>query len=499
MKCPKCHYIGFEPSDRCRNCGFDFSLTAPGAAVPEPDLPMRPAESAGPLADFDLGDARRPPATSPLTRAGRRRHDDSLDPGALSPAVAPTDLPLFGELPPDDVPLVRPAGSPTPPLSVRRSTPAPARSRAPLTRRTPERAPDVLPLDTTAAGAADLPPAPPAGSAPAGELAPLGMRLGAAILDWALLIGLDVAIVYFTLKASRLSTAEVLLLPPAPMAAFLLLLNGGYLALFTAAGGQTIGKMAFGLRVVSAGDGPLTVGRSLLRVAACLIGAAAAGLGLLPVGRRRSADGRPFAAARGGVPDRCRGRRARPPPGGVRHGTARRTRSPGSHAGRARMTKRLAIVLATFGYVGHFPIAPGTAGSAAALVLYAGLQAIARPLGLGPTGSLVLDVAVIAVLFAAGTWAGSVAEGHYGRTDPGAVVLDEVVGMLVTLLMVPVTWTGAVAGFLLFRVFDIVKPFPARQCERLHGGFGIMADDAVAGLYGNLALRLVIWLAPSLR
>ncbi len=76
-------------------------------------------------------------------------------------------------------------------------------------------------------------------------------------------------------------------------------------------------------------------------------------------------------------------------------------------------------------------------------------------------------MAVILVLLAAGCWAGSVAEAHYGRTDPGYVVLDEVVGMLITLLFVPVTITGALVGFFLFRVFDIVKPFPARQCERL--------------------------------
>jgi phosphatidylglycerophosphatase A len=154
------------------------------------------------------------------------------------------------------------------------------------------------------------------------------------------------------------------------------------------------------------------------------------------------------------------------------------------------MMTRLAILLATVGYVGHFPFAPGTAGSAAALFLYALLRWI---------GSPVVDVATIVVLFVAGCWAGSVAEAHYGRTDPGYVVLDEVIGMLLTLLFVPVTWSGALIGFLLFRVFDVVKPFPARQCERLHGGLGIMADDAVAGIYGNLALRLIVWAVPFLR
>ncbi len=155
---------------------------------------------------------------------------------------------------------------------------------------------------------------------------------------------------------------------------------------------------------------------------------------------------------------------------------------------------RLALLLATFGYVGRFPIAPGTAGSAAGLVLYAALRYWA-PGGSGPF----VQAAVIVFLFVAGCWAGSVAERHYGRTDPGAVVLDEVIGTLMTLWLVPVTWKGALLGFLLFRVFDIVKPFPARRCERLHGGLGIMADDAVAGIYGNLALWLVIWIVPVLR
>jgi len=153
------------------------------------------------------------------------------------------------------------------------------------------------------------------------------------------------------------------------------------------------------------------------------------------------------------------------------------------------MKTRLAILLATAGYVGHFPIAPGTAGSAAALLVFAALRF---------AGSPALELAVIVVLFAAGCWAGSVAERHYARTDPGFVVLDEVVGMLLTLVLVPVTWSGALIGFFLFRGFDIVKPFPARQCERLHGGLGIMADDVVAGIYGNLALRLILFVMPSL-
>jgi len=154
------------------------------------------------------------------------------------------------------------------------------------------------------------------------------------------------------------------------------------------------------------------------------------------------------------------------------------------------MKTRLAVLLATVGYVGHFPIAPGTAGSAAALPLFFLVRMAGYP---------ALEVAVILVLLAAGCWAGSVAEAHYARTDPGYVVLDEVVGMLVTLLLVPVSITGAVVGFFLFRLFDIIKPFPARQSERLHGGIGIMTDDVVAGIYGNLALRAILYVLPALR
>jgi phosphatidylglycerophosphatase A len=152
--------------------------------------------------------------------------------------------------------------------------------------------------------------------------------------------------------------------------------------------------------------------------------------------------------------------------------------------------KRLALLLSTFCYVGYFPIAPGTAGSAAALPLFLLLRWLALPW---------LDVSVIVALCLAGFWAGGVAASHYGREDPGYVVLDEVVGMLLTLAFIPLTWSGVLAGFLLFRLFDIVKPPPARQLERLPGGFGIMMDDVMAGIYGNITLRLLIWLVPGIR
>jgi phosphatidylglycerophosphatase A len=149
---------------------------------------------------------------------------------------------------------------------------------------------------------------------------------------------------------------------------------------------------------------------------------------------------------------------------------------------------RLAVFVATVGYSGYFPVAPGTIGSIAGLVAY---------LLVWWTQSVLVEVGLIAVLFAAGVWAGTTAERYFGGIDPGPVVIDEVVGMLITLAFIPVGWTGAVAGFVLFRIFDVIKPFPARRLERLHGGFGVMADDAMAAVYANISLRIAIMLWPA--
>jgi phosphatidylglycerophosphatase A len=149
---------------------------------------------------------------------------------------------------------------------------------------------------------------------------------------------------------------------------------------------------------------------------------------------------------------------------------------------------RLAVFIATVGYCGYFPIAPGTVGSAAGLVFY---------LLVWWTQSPVVEVGLIAGLFAAGVWAGTIAERYFGGIDPGPIVMDEVVGMLITLAFIPVGWSGALAGFVLFRLFDVVKPYPAGRFERLHGGLGVMADDAMAAVYANITLRLVMWLLPG--
>jgi phosphatidylglycerophosphatase A len=107
------------------------------------------------------------------------------------------------------------------------------------------------------------------------------------------------------------------------------------------------------------------------------------------------------------------------------------------------------------------------------------------------------EAVTMLALLAVGIWSAGVTGREMGDEDPGPVVIDEVVGMLITLLWIPVNVTGAVLGFLLFRVFDIIKPFPARQCERLPGGWGVMLDDVMAGIYGQIAMRIAVALLPT--
>lgn len=140
----------------------------------------------------------------------------------------------------------------------------------------------------------------------------------------------------------------------------------------------------------------------------------------------------------------------------------------------------LAVRLATCGPVGYAPVAPGTAGSLVGVALVA---AIGRLPAEGWVLSSLLAV-LVAATFLAGAWAAARAEKFFGRTDPGQVVIDEVAGQMTTFLL----WPGAsfawlIAGFVLFRAFDVLKPFPAGRAERVPGGWGIMLDDLVAGGY----------------
>lgn len=147
-----------------------------------------------------------------------------------------------------------------------------------------------------------------------------------------------------------------------------------------------------------------------------------------------------------------------------------------------------AVQVATVGPVGHFPVAPGTAGSVVGVIL----AVILRHLPLARWELSGITTVVIALIFVAGVWGGGRAEQFYGVKDPGAVVIDEVAGQLVVFLFyAPAGWLAWVAGFVFFRIFDILKPFPARRAEHLPGGWGIMTDDIVAGAYGAAALFLL--------
>ena len=148
----------------------------------------------------------------------------------------------------------------------------------------------------------------------------------------------------------------------------------------------------------------------------------------------------------------------------------------------------LGVGIATVGGVGWFPIAPGTAGSAVGVVIYLLTRGWSAP----------AQVAVLLGVTVVGVWAAGVAESEFKKEDPGPVVIDEVAGQLLTLLLTGVGWKGAIAGFFIFRLFDIVKPFPARQLERLHGGFGIMADDLMAAVYGLGLMMLLVHYWPGM-
>lgn len=145
--------------------------------------------------------------------------------------------------------------------------------------------------------------------------------------------------------------------------------------------------------------------------------------------------------------------------------------------------ERIVIFLATGCYAGKLPMAPGTFGSLAALPLCWLLAQLERPAA--------LSAAVLVI--AAAVWLAGAAERLLQRKDPGSIVIDEIAGMLVALSGLPFTAFSAAAGFVLFRVLDIAKPFPIGWVEkRLDGGLGIVMDDLIAGAMANLGCRLLL-------
>ena len=350
MKCPKCGYLGFETTDRCRNCQYDFSLAS---AVSQPDLTLHSDREDGSLGDFDLAPIKK--QTDRLSanaldldrlfgddderRARAKPPADDVEPdlvepdpiaakiAAFKPAAEPDPEPepepeLEAEpepdrfviepppaslpdvnmsvesgtatmqyeepveeeppsaarraLPFDDGPLVPPPARP--PLAVRRSTPEVPRNRPRTTR--PVRSFDFEGTAKSGATARD------ASETVASLMEPpsLGARLGAGLIDALLLLGIDVTVLYLTLRVTGLenSLGDVLTLPPVPFLGFLALIGFGYMAAFTVAGGQTIGKMMFSLRVIGDDGRPVDAAGGVIRALGCLLVPVTLGLSYLP-------------------------------------------------------------------------------------------------------------------------------------------------------------------------------------------------------------------------
>lgn len=325
MRCPKCHYLSFEPEARCRNCGYDFALA-------ENDLVIKTVEDEeSPLQDFDL---RVPPAAPPSMTLGLIHPAPPVEspkpdvplrlmtsvappvvsesrpaPAAVPPPIRPvrppsttTELPLFMQgLTADhaiDAPLVQVPASPRPPLSVRR--------------RSPDLSPDVirpdrnshvemaahvesvwapLPADREAeSGPADV--STEAKAIPAGEelLADgdvgIAARATAAAVDLLVLGGIDLVVLWLTARICGVGFDGIFTLPFVPLIAFFLLVDVGYLFLFTATSGQTLGKMTAGLRVVPEDDAsaqePVSLRQAIVRAIATVPSVIALGAGFLP-------------------------------------------------------------------------------------------------------------------------------------------------------------------------------------------------------------------------
>ncbi len=149
--------------------------------------------------------------------------------------------------------------------------------------------------------------------------------------------------------------------------------------------------------------------------------------------------------------------------------------------------KTLATLVATFFGVGYFPVAPGTLASL--------LVVLARRFFWPVSASFGLEISVFAVLGVAGTWASHLYAKQANRDDPRQIVIDEVSGQFVVLMGLPVSSFNFFLAFFLFRFLDIVKPFPIRQTEKIKGGWGIMADDLVAGLLARLLIQIYFWVS----
>lgn len=159
---------------------------------------------------------------------------------------------------------------------------------------------------------------------------------------------------------------------------------------------------------------------------------------------------------------------------------------------------RFAYLIATGAGAGLSPVAPGTFGAIEGIAIFLGLHALAlNSLFLSPRLTLILFAILNVIVFIVGVWASGCACRICELDDPSQVVIDEVSGQLIALapLVIAPSVAGVIAAFILFRLFDIFKPYPIRRLERLHGGLGVMSDDALAGLFS----AALVWLGIYLR
>jgi phosphatidylglycerophosphatase A len=147
--------------------------------------------------------------------------------------------------------------------------------------------------------------------------------------------------------------------------------------------------------------------------------------------------------------------------------------------------KRMLLLIATFFNIGYGPVAPGTWASLVTTITVF----LLHPLMRSPLQAL---ISAAIIIFLVGIPAAAMAEKHFGKKDPRPCVIDEVAGQLVALILVPHSPLTFLAAFLLFRLFDIIKPFPIRRLEKIKGGLGIMVDDVMAGLYALALIHLFI-------
>ena len=270
MKCPKCSYLGFETGDRCKNCGYDFSLIAPAAEPDDVDVEV----------DLTFDIAASEPSAAEIYLV-------PPDAAVASARQAERALPLFAPSieDPDDEPLIKLPLAPRAPLAVRktpeiprlRAVPRPARRTEPALQFLEEIEPEV-----------EVAPAarPPARAAATAihhvGTSGAGARAAAAAIDHAILLAVDAGVLYFTLRMAGLSMADWRVLPAAPLLTFLVFLKLAYFCALTAVGGQTIGKMATKIRVVTDADGPVDGARAIQRTLAAAVSALVFGLGFVP-------------------------------------------------------------------------------------------------------------------------------------------------------------------------------------------------------------------------